>query len=147
IVLVEDGEAVAFPECHARGLMLFCSRNPRLRVERRVNLWKTVFPPKNRRLELPADFLHARAVTKSVSPWVLEASILPSLGMPNGCFSLILDGNPIAQKSSEVFAVVQRDAAWQAALEESFKRQLLSMPSWLDKRLHLAFISENFPAA
>jgi hypothetical protein len=44
ILLHEDRESVAFPESHVLGLIPFCKENPRLRVDRRVNLWRNVLP-------------------------------------------------------------------------------------------------------
>jgi hypothetical protein len=41
IVLSEDREAVGFPESHGKWLVPFCLENTRLRIERRVNLWRT----------------------------------------------------------------------------------------------------------
>lgn len=43
IRLLEDKLAVAYPESHAQGLIKFCIENPRLHVERRVDLWRNVF--------------------------------------------------------------------------------------------------------
>jgi len=45
IVVHEDHFSVARPECHAQGLVPFCQENPALRIERRSNLWKTIFMP------------------------------------------------------------------------------------------------------
>ncbi|OIW32836.1 hypothetical protein CONLIGDRAFT_153930 [Coniochaeta ligniaria NRRL 30616] len=44
IILDEDREAVAFPPRHGKGLVPFCLENPRLHIERRVNLWTNLFP-------------------------------------------------------------------------------------------------------
>ena len=41
-------------------------------------------------------------------------------------FTLVLEGEPTPKRSSEVFRqVVQRDAAWQAALDQSFPDETL----------------------
>jgi hypothetical protein len=60
----------------------------------------------------------------------MEALALPSLGMPEHSFTLILDGSPTPEHTSDIFrTVVQRDAAWQDALNYSYfglrKRRLL----------------------
>jgi len=39
--LVENRTSIAHPECHMRGLIPFCIDMPKLRVERRVSIWKT----------------------------------------------------------------------------------------------------------
>ncbi len=54
---------------------------------------------------------------------MLEAAILGRMGMPQAAnrFTLILDGKPTPERTSEIFdQVVQRDAAWQEALVRSF---------------------------
>jgi hypothetical protein len=43
ITLLEDRLAIAFPECHARGLIPLAKENPQLRIERCVNLWRNAF--------------------------------------------------------------------------------------------------------
>jgi hypothetical protein len=48
IILKEDRKSSAYSECHGRGLISFCIENPLLRVERRVNIWRTVFVPRLR---------------------------------------------------------------------------------------------------
>jgi hypothetical protein len=45
IVLRENHFAMAYPECHARGLASFCKENPALRIERRVDLCHNPFLP------------------------------------------------------------------------------------------------------
>lgn len=67
----------------------------------------------------PQRLMAANISQYYLSPWIIEALTLPSLGMPIEAFTLILDGSPTPEKSSEVWKVVQRDAAWQAAFEEA----------------------------
>ncbi|MCJ1330406.1 hypothetical protein MMC10_007089 [Thelotrema lepadinum] len=50
ILLDEDHESVAYPETHGLGLISFCLENSRLHVERRLSLWRNVFPSKSIRL-------------------------------------------------------------------------------------------------
>jgi hypothetical protein len=79
---------------------------------------------------LASDRLRAEDITKAVGTWVMEALALPSLGMPEDSFTLILDGSPTPKHTSEIFrTVVQRDAAWQTALNLSYSRGLLRKPS------------------
>lgn len=105
IVLNEDRKSVSFPESHCQGLVRFYLENPHLRVERRVNLWRTVFQSH----DIQLLGLTSVYMTEAVANWVVEASALPS------AFSLIFDGQPITEKSSEVFQkVVVREAAWAA---------------------------------
>ncbi|KAI4960927.1 hypothetical protein J4E86_002554 [Alternaria arbusti] len=39
--LIEQQESIANPECHMRGFIPFCIDMPKLRIERRVSIWKT----------------------------------------------------------------------------------------------------------
>ncbi|KAH7311423.1 hypothetical protein B0I35DRAFT_64098 [Stachybotrys elegans] len=43
IVLHENAVSVARPECHGLGFIPLCQLNPQLRIERRVDIWRTVF--------------------------------------------------------------------------------------------------------
>lgn len=43
LVVDEDAPFVAWPECHALGLIDFCKPNHRLHIERRIDLWNCVF--------------------------------------------------------------------------------------------------------
>jgi hypothetical protein len=131
ITLLEDRLSVAFPACHAKGLVPFCLENPELRIDRHVSLWKNVFLGSR----WAADYGHVLAAwveldtgfvdtelweenaTMPVAEWMVEASIpiLPT------AISLVLDGNPTPEQTAEVFRnTVQRDAAWQRALDKAF---------------------------
>jgi len=132
ILVHEDRMSVNSAAGHGRGLVPFCLENPALRIERRVNLWRTCFLestseafPHNPRLWL-AHFvyvndvekmsaIHADRITKPVAEWMVEASLLPE------AITLVLDGGPTPQHTSYIFQeVVQRDAAWQSAIELAF---------------------------
>ncbi|KAK1843124.1 hypothetical protein CCHR01_14230 [Colletotrichum chrysophilum] len=160
IILNEDRAAVAFPEAHGLGLIPYCQENPRLRVERRVSMWKTVFQTQfdGRNIHVRPydsnDGLWADSVSRPVALWILEALELEPAGMPPGAFTLTFEGD---QKCWEIFrTVVQRDAAWQAAVDLSLKRQILPSLSWVTRRLdgwaHIGSLSkwhvlEGFPQA
>lgn len=123
IVLNEDRDAVGFASCHARGLIPFCADNPLLRIERRVSVWRNLFcwtwhdgGDWHDRVDVPLDSrwgrLQPREVTEPVADWMVEAAALEQLGMPQGSFTLVLDGDPIPLRTSQVFHhVVQWDAA------------------------------------
>jgi hypothetical protein len=116
-------KSVANPASHTQGLIPFYRHNSKLRVERIVNLWTAGFYPN------VAHRLPAHIVTKSFSRWIFETLDLQTHGMPSDAFHLILDGNPIPEKTSRVFEVVQRDAAFQAALEVCYNRGTSPRPS------------------
>ena len=90
--------------CHAQGLIAFCRDNPHLRVVRFVDMWHNIFharslgPWSNRRVH-EAE-LESRIVTDAVAKWIMEAVVLPSLGMPSNAFMLVLDGHLIPKKTS-----------------------------------------------
>lgn len=164
IVLREDFESVASPECHGRGFIFVCTENPSLRVERYVSLWQIAFPVKPKTsfeylygmfgdMHIPApdwlsnDAVFAKDLTSSVGTWITEALLLPSLGMPANCYTLVLDGDPIPEKTTLAFNVVQRDAAWQVALDLCYSRGILPEPSWLDRRLRTGYMFESLPDA
>ncbi|KAF4808233.1 hypothetical protein CGCSCA5_v012615 [Colletotrichum siamense] len=145
VILNEDREAVADPQCHGLGLIPFCKENPLLRVERRVSLWRNAFQtdtayrspdarykPKYRYTPWAMD---SAQVTHNVSSWVIEALALEPASMPSGSFSLLLDGQPVPWQCTQVFQlIVQRDAAWQAAWLLSLDRGILPSLSWFDRK-------------
>jgi hypothetical protein len=148
ITLLEDHESVARPECHAQGLIPFCLENPLLRVERRVSLWRnTLLTTVSGRCMIPfrrpvsrtgpfgqsptPSKLEARNITSAIAPWIVEARALESEGMPLGSFQLILDGDPVKDRTTEVFATVLRDAAYQSALSQAHQLGLIGDPIYL----------------
>ena len=148
ISLCEDRVSVASPECHVLGLIPFCLENPRLHIERRVNLWRNAFPAGStlpicsivrcasegpRPWNQDFDRLRASDVSKSLGVWIMEALALPSAGMPANSFSLVFDGDPISGLSSQVFEIVKRDAAWQLALDQWYTQKSLA-PSFFEIR-------------
>lgn len=87
-------------------------------------------------------------VTAHVAEWVVEALTLIPAGMPVGSFSMVLDGEPAPGRCSEIFqTMVQRDIAWQSALDECYARELLPTPSFTQRRSNTCYIFEDFPQA
>ena len=165
ILLIENRESISLPESHGRGFIPFCQRYPQLKVERRASLWSNVFPTASHKLEdylgndqslmdeddegtMIFDRCFARDMTKAVGTWMKEARALIPLGMPHDSFTLVLDGELVPELSSRAFRVIQRDVAWQTALDTCYARGILSQPSWLDRRLGTSgFIYEGLPEA
>jgi hypothetical protein len=91
------------------------SRKPKLRATRSVSLWRNVFPISVHSRDtytsglrdllesLHGDRLHSEDITKSIGTWLMVALALPSLGMPEGSFTLVFDGSPTPEHTSEVF--------------------------------------------
>ncbi|KID99212.1 hypothetical protein MAJ_04694, partial [Metarhizium majus ARSEF 297] len=140
ICLHETATSVAFPECHALGLIPFCQENPCLYIERRVNLWRTL-------LQTPMDYyilrwrpeiylvynedhakdgeesangarLSSERISLMFAHWAMEALELLRSGMPRRCFKLVIDGDPAPQLATRLFRdIIQRDATWQRVIE------------------------------
>ncbi|KAF6840977.1 hypothetical protein CMUS01_03750 [Colletotrichum musicola] len=148
IVLNEDHESVAKPQCHILGLIPFCQDNPLLRVERRVSLWNNAFlrdrrydkHPEHRyqpELRIRPWALDAGQITRNIGQWIVEALALGPAGMPPSSFTVLLDGQPVPQQCAQIFQLtIQRDASWQAAWIESLSRGILPELSWFDRRCH-----------
>jgi len=165
VVLREDYESVVRPASHGRGFIPFCLENPQLRVERFVNLWQNAFPVRPKRWYLygigvdmrmrtaapdslrDGNNLSACAITKSVGEWIVECLLLPSLGMPQRSFTLVLDGKPVPEATTAAFSVVQRDAAWQTALDLCYACGRLPKPSWINRRQQTGYMYEELPKA
>ncbi|KAK4457308.1 hypothetical protein QBC42DRAFT_279417 [Cladorrhinum samala] len=176
VVLDEDHEAAALPECHAKGLIPFCKENKHLRIERRVSLWNNIFlrgyaddgwattndirRDASQRYTDSSAFgqaggLPAILVSENVAVWLAEASVLCGAGMPRDVFTLTLDGQPIPEQSAQIFReVVQRDAAWQIATEKRFFAKARNIADRFQTLQELnryghspdCYIGKNFPS-
>ncbi|KAF3033706.1 hypothetical protein E8E11_000609 [Didymella keratinophila] len=145
--LVEYSEVVAFPECHARGLIPSCRENSDLKVCILSTLWTclvihnlTLFgkPELGERIE--PYMLH-----KSIAPWMAEAATLPYLGMPKDQFTLVFDGEPYPELAAEAFDFVSRASAEQAAMDECQAQGLFAPQSWAQRRAMRNYTSECLP--
>ena len=134
IVLDEDWDSVCRPECHASSLISFCLENPALRIERRVNLWRSAFPAKSR-ISVHDILIHPSPpyqvyfydspesirtyrISNSFRDWLTEALALTAAGMPAQSFTLVFDGEPALAQSSALFEIVKWDATWQTAYDQ-----------------------------
>ncbi|KAI1418376.1 hypothetical protein F5Y13DRAFT_196174 [Hypoxylon sp. FL1857] len=163
IVIDEDHPSIGNPAGHARGLIPFCKENPRLKIERRANLWRNVFlgsllNKRNvfsyTRVYYPdiRDVTHqlSATMTGSISLWAMEALALIPAGMPQDSFCLVFDGDPEPSKSSELFQhVIQQDATWQAAMEECVRRGFLGRFDFLknEEFRYDCYFYRGFPKA
>ncbi|KAF2790643.1 hypothetical protein K505DRAFT_364538 [Melanomma pulvis-pyrius CBS 109.77] len=130
IVLKEDHTAVVDPEAHARGLIPFCQENPKLRIERRVDLWISVLDKRLLwRLIFPnAIWAYAwfayEPTTKSlherIMSWIDEAMALCSFGMPAASFSIIFTGPK--NSASDLWEGLKKIAATTDALHTMAQR-------------------------
>ncbi|KAF2256055.1 hypothetical protein BU26DRAFT_512953 [Trematosphaeria pertusa] len=120
IIIDEKDRAVSSPEVHARGLIPFCVENPRLRIERRVDLWGHVIPS---RWGATADlsglqYIQAWCLLQSLADWILEANDLYSRGMPSNSFSLVFQGD----QDQHVWNMAKEAAAFQETFVEYYRR-------------------------
>ena len=156
ILLNEDNISVAHPECHALGLIKFCLENQRLHIERRVNLWRSVFLGgsmfPSRRFSEPAyenihyhgESLRSDNISSSLNTWIMEALFLVRAGMPTASFSLVFDGSSTSDQSSEALEVAKEDAAWQVALDQWYAEKS-EPPSYYERRHNVCYQSDAFP--
>ena len=161
VVLLEDRESVAYPECHAMGLIEFCQTNPLLHIERQVNIWNNLLLAGSEYFfgDVPlfdiiqSNFenesekeLQSVHIGKAFSIWIEEAMALYDNGMPSNSYTLIFDGDLVPDLSSSVFEVVKEEAAWQDALDEWYKQNSI-VPKFEERRGHSCYHSERFPQA
>ncbi|KAG8157954.1 hypothetical protein KVR01_012226 [Diaporthe batatas] len=144
IILDERYPGQNFSECHGLGFIGLCKENPALRVERRANLWTNVWQPETC---LNNDGMTDYFLTERVACWIVEALALAPAGMPQGSFTLVLDGNPAPEQCTKLFQRVQRDAAWHTAFLETFDRGILHKVSYDDMRRTEGFMYVDFPPA
>ncbi|OAL53698.1 hypothetical protein IQ07DRAFT_316837 [Pyrenochaeta sp. DS3sAY3a] len=154
IVIVEDHLSVAHPMCHGQGLIEICQTNPNLRIERRVNLWRCilqtgVWAHEAIAIELNLNsesmlwrlgHLTASHVANCIASWIVEAVALRDLGMPEGCFTMVIDGNPSAEQSSPIFQVVEH-----RALQQHLKDLKDRTSTRIERRLSKDHLYEGFP--
>ncbi|KAJ8132176.1 hypothetical protein O1611_g1446 [Lasiodiplodia mahajangana] len=146
IILHEDRVSVAWPECHAKGLIPFCLEHPLLYIERRVDLWHTMISQQTV-THFSEVYLISNAygwpfpdgLSSGISVWLDEAAELSRAGMPAQSFRLVVDGSAAPGKAFEVFQRLQRDAAWQEAIETCANLSLRQM------RHSSCWISVHFP--
>ena len=159
VVLLEDRESVAYPECHGMGLIEFCQMNTSLHIERRVSIWNNILPAgsEHKFCAVPllniiqSEFyeesdkeLQSEETSRSFSIWIEEAMALYDNGMPPNSYDLVFDGGAVPDLSSQIFEIVKEDAAWQDALDEWYKRCSIT-PTFEDRREHPCYYSERFP--
>lgn len=155
IILDEKDPCGNYWECHGLGLIDFCKENPGLRIERRVNVWRNIWPIDSTDYQPEMGWdrddregISEENFTERVARWIVEALALVPAGMPRGSFTLVLNGDPAPEKCTQLFRKVQRDAAWQIALDESFDRgHLPPETAYHERRRIWGYIYEGFPQA
>ncbi|KAI4627013.1 uncharacterized protein J4E87_004355 [Alternaria ethzedia] len=117
IVIQEDHPSVASSKTHAQGLISFCQANPKVRIERRVNVWPTEFVYRSNYFAH-----HTKVIVKMIATWINEVKILYQMGMPAGCFTLVLHG-PSEAASQQLSDAITRAAIWLEGTVELARRE------------------------
>ena len=136
--LIEDRESISYPECHARGLIPFCQENKNLRIHRHIDLWWNVLWGWHKgRGTVPSLW-----ISHSIATWIVEATALSFLGMPSESFRMTFESISAPEKGTEIFDVLQQDAAWQTAIDLLYERR--DLPTF-SRRWHSGYVFEAFP--
>lgn len=139
IVLDEDDACIAWPECHAQGLIPFCQENKHLRIDRHIDIWKTMFKT--------SWNVMATTSNQYIAPWLMEAVGLLDLDMPQRAFRLTFIGDMSLSRATQTFNVALKDATWQAALEKCTSVNQYGQLDPAIIRISPAFIMAGFPQA
>ena len=138
--LIEDRESVSYPECHVRGLVPFCQDNKELRIHRRVDLWWNVLW----KIHRGGNMIPDDRVIRAIAEWMVEATALPSMGMPSNAFKMtFIDSESGLDEVSKIFDVLQQYVAWQIATDLCYERQILPTSTWTKRRLSRGYTYET----
>ncbi|KAK4180240.1 hypothetical protein QBC36DRAFT_357537 [Triangularia setosa] len=117
------------------GLVPFCQGNPRLRIERSVNLCMNVERNIGQRCrvgdveqdsvgdgESSTHYDCRVQMARMVAEWLAEASVLCTVyGMPKGAFTLVLDHErPVGNYGLSAIRFLSEASGWQAVAEDAF---------------------------
>jgi hypothetical protein len=124
LTIPEKYQGIAMPRLHAQGLIQFCQENPKLLVERRVDIWlSSLVSCYFRRSEFTHWDLNL------FMTWIYEARFLHGKRMPANSFRLILH-SPSKNASQQLHGVVVAAAKQQDAAKEAAKRQGEDLVLW-----------------
>ena len=119
-----------------------------LHFERRLSLWSTVLPSGmlyQATEEGRWGSLRPIEVSHCFEPWLSEAVVLD--GMPVASYSMVIDGDPLRELSSEIFEEVKHDVIWQLAVERYLTRKYAGQVPLHWWRQYYAYLSEAMPRA
>ncbi|KAF2448787.1 hypothetical protein P171DRAFT_470455 [Karstenula rhodostoma CBS 690.94] len=143
LVLLEDCKGVGFPESHPAGLIPFFQENNRLRILRRLDLWRSEFPLDTFSPEVTPDF-----ISMCMIPWIDEAYALAGAGMPSRCFKLQFHASNTHLQL--IFDMLKRDAALHEAYQACCGKdgiQYAPDKLFIRYRNGRCFLSDVFPLA
>ena len=84
-------------------------------------------------------------VSHCFKPWLSEAVVLD--GMPAASYSMVIDGDPLRELSSEIFEEVKHDVAWQLAAERYLEQRHVGLVPLHWWRQYAGYLSEAMPRA
>ncbi|KAF2022224.1 hypothetical protein BU24DRAFT_405110 [Aaosphaeria arxii CBS 175.79] len=121
IIVHEDHMSHCNPACHVEGFIHFCIENPKLRIERRLSIWRNVMLGSHRSEDgFYPSVVPANIVPMSLTPWLVDAARLKSRGMPDDSFSLVLDCDGAPEHSASLIRdTIHRYVAWQATYDKA----------------------------
>ncbi|KAK8129070.1 hypothetical protein PG984_010178 [Apiospora sp. TS-2023a] len=149
----EDHTSVASPYYHAQGLVPFCLDNPRLRILHRIDMWRTIVatPYKDSLYrDTPEQWFMEKPLLRfsgacNLATWLGEALALPSHGMPQQSYTLLLDASQSREQCTSFFQdLIQRHAVWQEVWERVAIEEDVG---WLEVRSAQCYIAAGFPQA
>lgn len=124
LLLHEDFPSVNLPSAHAKGLAPFFQENPRLRVERRVDLMRCIYGAHDEPSNVAARFQQLDNLTEEprivptgfrleLSQWLLDALAVTSVGIPADSFTLIIEAGSYKDWISDLFQQrFHKEIAW-----------------------------------
>ncbi|KAI4694273.1 hypothetical protein J4E81_006489 [Alternaria sp. BMP 2799] len=120
------------------------------KLNRNRRIWPDWSPPSFHDWFTAHVLPEAQSVTKAIAPWIIEADALESLGMPPGVCTLVFKGDTTVypKLAHNMFNnVVQHDAAWQMAMDLTFKPKDsgASQIEWFAKRRRRGYFYDKFP--
>ncbi|KAI4704300.1 hypothetical protein J4E81_001366 [Alternaria sp. BMP 2799] len=108
VTILEDEQSDPESSSHARGLLPFCISNTQLKIERRVDIWRTSLIRTSRATHDAGTQL----IMKEIGMWISETKALFVLGMLPGSYNLVLHGpSPLA--SQQICDATVRVAIWE----------------------------------
>ncbi|KAH4603637.1 hypothetical protein HBI24_109770 [Parastagonospora nodorum] len=114
IVIEEDNPAVNESYAHIRGMERFWRENPSLKVEQRVDIWKTILIPQSSPITLFDTEVQVR-------DWIIQGRALCHQKTSIGSYSLVLHG-PSTNASQNLSDVMIKLAKWQLGNVEFLNR-------------------------
>jgi hypothetical protein len=165
--MILDEAYTSFGSLHycAPGLLPFCRENPKLRIERRADIWSTVLTPQKHwnlvqnlaahdeppwtldpgTLRTIGNFSRYEASPKFI-PWIEETTALSSAGIPPACYSLVFYSDSV-EATQSIVDVLAEDAAWQEAFVRAYAAEANKARPWTEQihQKETCYFSEAFP--